>query len=180
MEGLNVNLMLVVVGIACILKIVDGYRKGIVREIISLASLVVLCAVAALVGYGASSYYDGKFFNVAVIVVLLGLLGIAHHLLRVVFFSAKMVTKLPVVHFGDKLLGMAFGVFEVVLVLWTVYTFIMMMDIGAVGQLVLAYTEENPFLLWIYRHNYLAHWIERILGEFDFVDVIGGLLDFGG
>lgn len=177
MEGLNLNLMLIIAGIACIIKMVDGYRKGIVREIISLVSLVVLSVVVALIAYGVSSYYDGRFYNVAVIVVLLGLLGIAHHLLRVIFFSAKMVTKLPVVHFGDKLLGVVFGIFEVVLVLWIIYTFIMMMDIGAIGQLILSYTEESPILLWVYRHNYLAYWIERVLDQFKFVplDVLGRL-----
>lgn len=181
MEELHINLMFVIVGIASICKMADGYKKGLVKEIISLVSLAVLSVVVALVAYGLNSYHDGKFYNVVVIVLLLGILCIAHHLLKLVLFSAKMVAKLPVVRFGNKLLGMAFGVFEVVLALWIVYTFIMMMGMGGIGQVILAYTEENPVLLWIYRHNYLAYWIERILGEVDFgpLDVIGKLLDFG-
>lgn len=165
MGDLNINILLAVVGIAVLFKMADGYKKGFVKEIISLVSLAVLSVVAALVAYGAGSYYDGKFFHVAVVVILLGLLGIAHHLLRVVLFSAKMVTKLPVLHFGDKLLGMVFGVFEVVMILWTVYAFVMMMETGALGQLILSYTEDSPILLWLYEHNYLAHWIETMLKE---------------
>lgn len=182
MENLNLNLLLIIAGIVCVIKMADGYRKGMVREIISLVSLAVLSGVVALIAYGVSSYYDGKFYNTAVIVVLLGLLGVAHHLLRVVFFSAKMVTKLPVVHFGDKLLGVVFGIFEVVVALWILYTCIMMMDTGAIGQLILSYTEESPILLWVYQHNYLARWIERILDQFSFVplDVINELSEIWG
>lgn len=173
MEGLNINLMLAVAAVAVLLKVVDGYKKGMVKEIVSLISLVLLCVVAALAAYGVNSYHDGRVFNVVVIVILLGLLGTAHHLLGIALFPAKLVVKLPVVRFLDKLLGVVFGVFEIVLLLWTIYSFVMMMDTGAAGQAILAYTEESSVLSWIYSHNYLARWIERFLEEFSFVPLAG-------
>lgn len=168
MGNFNINIMLIIAVIAAVCKMVDGYKKGMVKEIISLVSMVVLCLVAALIANGVHSYFDGNFFNVAVAVVLLTVLGIVHHLLSLVFFSAKLVAKLPVVHFVDKIAGIAFGVVEVILILWTIYAFIMMMDIGAIGQVILSYTEDSPILLWIYEHNYLARWIEQLLEEFSF------------
>lgn len=173
MEGLNINLMLAAAAIAVLVKVVDGYKKGMVKEIISLISLVVLCIVAALAAYGVNSYHDGRVFNVVVIVILLGLLGTAHHLLGIVFFPAKLAVKLPVVHLLDKLLGAVFGVFEIVLLLWTIYSFVMMMDTGAAGRTILSYTEESRVLSWVYSHNYLARWIERFLEEFSFVPLTG-------
>ena len=172
MNEWNLNIVLIAVLAAALIKMVDGYRKGIVKEVISLVSLIVLSVVAALIAYGVTSYHDGRIFNVIVIVILLILLLTAHHLLGLVFFSAKLAAKLPVVHLVDKLLGILFGVFEVVLVLWTIYAFTMMMDIGAVGQHILKYTEESGILKWIYQHNYLAHWIGRFLDEFDFVPLM--------
>lgn len=171
MDSLNLhfNVMLIVVVISVICKMVDGYKKGMVKEIISLISMIVLCVTAALIACGVHNYSNGQFFNVVVVVVLLSVLGIVHHLLSLVFFSAKLVVKLPVIHFADKLLGIVFGVVEVVLILWTIYAFIMIMDIGAVGRVILSYTEESSLLLWIYQHNFLAHWIEQFLEEFDFV-----------
>ncbi len=174
---MNLNFLLIAVLILAIYKVVDGYKKGMVKEIISLVSMAVLCAVAALVAGGISSYNDGKIFNVAVAAVLLVLLVIVHHLLKVVFFSAKLVTKLPVIHFVNKLLGAVFGVFEVILLLWTVYTFIMMMELGAVEQIIVSYTQESNVLVWIYEHNYLAYMIENLLSRFSFVplaDIIRG------
>ena len=169
MEGTSINLLLIAVAITALFKMVVGYKRGMVKEIISLVSLVVLSIVAALVAYGVSNYNDGRFFNVAAAVILLSLLGIVHHLLGVVFFSAKLVVSLPVVHSLDKLLGIVFGLLEIVLFLWTLYAFIMMMDLGPIGPLVLSYTEDSPILLWIYQHNYLAYGIERVLDEFSFL-----------
>lgn len=167
----NLNIMFIIVVIAIICKMADGYKKGMVKEIVSLVSMIVLCLVAALIANGIHSYVDGKFFNVVIAVVLLSALGIVHHLLSLVFFSAKMLAKLPVVHFVDKILGVVFGAVEVILILWTIYTLIMMMDIGVTGQVILAYTDDNPILLWIYQHNYLAYWIERLQKEFSFVPI---------
>ncbi len=173
MNEWNLNIMLIVLAIAVLIKMVDGYRKGIVKEVISLVSLVVLSVVAALIAYGVNSYHDGKVFNVAVIAVLLILLLVAHHLLGLVFFSAKLATKLPVVHFLDKLLGIVFGAFEVILVLWTLYALMMMMDIGAIGQFIRENTQKSEILTWIYDHNYLAKGIEGFLDRFRFIPLIG-------
>lgn len=166
---MSINILLIIAVIAAVIKMVDGYKKGMIKEIISLVSMAILCAVVALLASGISSYHDGKMFHVIIAVVLLALLGIVHHLLGVVFFSAKLVAKLPVVHFVNKLLGIVFGFLEVVLVLWTIYTLVMMMDLGAIGQMILSYTEESSILTWLYRHNYLAYGIEQLLSRFTFV-----------
>lgn len=170
---MSINILLIIVVIAAVSKMIDGYKKGMVKEIISLVSMAILCGVVALLASGISSYHDGKMFHVIIAVVLLALLGIVHHLLGVVFFSAKLVTKLPVIHFVNKLLGIVFGFLEVILVLWTIYTFAMMMDLGAIGQMILSYTEESSILSWLYRHNYLAYGIEQLLSRFTFVPLTG-------
>lgn len=169
LENLNINIMLIIVVISAVYKIADGYKKGMTKELISFVSLIILCVVGALIAGGVNNYFDGKFFNVAIMVFLLALVGIIHHLLSVVLFPAKLVTKLPVIHFVDKLLGIVFGFLEVVLILWTIYTLIMMMDMGMIGQVVLAYTEDSKFLTWFYQHNYLAYGVESMMEKFDFV-----------
>lgn len=168
---MDVNVLLIIVLAAMLFKIVDGYKKGMIKEIISLVSLAVLCTVVALIAGGISSYQDGKFFNVAAAFILLLVLGIVHHLLSLVFFSAKMVSKLPVIHFADKLLGVVFGVLEVVVLLWTVYTFVMMKDMGSIEEMILACTDESRILTWFYSHNYLAYGMEYLLSEFSFISI---------
>lgn len=162
------NLLLICAIILLVFNVVSGYKKGMVRQVISLISLVVLCTVAVLIANGLNSYYDGKILNVVIVILLLVVLGIAHHFLGVVFFSAKMISKLPVVHWLDKLLGIVSGALETVLLLWTLYTFAMMMDLGMIGQLILNYTAENKILLWFYQHNYLAYLVEQLVSDLAF------------
>lgn len=165
----SINLLLIAVLILAVINVWSGYNKGMIKAVISLVSLIVLCVVAVLIVNGISGYNSGNFFQVALMVIMLGVIGLARHLLSVVFFSAKLVSKLPIVHFVDKLLGIAFGVLETVLILWTVYIFAMMMDMGMIGQLIRTCAGENRFLAWMYQHNYLAHGIEKLLSEFSFV-----------
>lgn len=160
-----INPLLISVMILAVCKAVDGYKKGMVKEIISLVSMAVLGATAALLAGAFSSYNDGKIFNVVVAVVLLTVLIIAHHLLKIVFFSAKLVSKLPVIHFVDKLLGVVFGLFEVVLLLWTVYTLVMMLELGAIEEMILSYTEDSRLLKGLYQYNYMALLVESILAK---------------
>lgn len=164
------NILLIIVVILALLKLMDGFKKGMVKEIISLISMIVLCMVAGLIALGAKGYMNGSVGGVIVAVVLLSLIGIVHHLLSLVFFSAKVITKLPVIHFVDKLLGAVFGVFEVVLILWTIYTFILIGnpatgDMSVVADIICDFTRDSRILDWIYNHNMIAVGIERIIGD---------------
>lgn len=162
------NILSVIVLIVLICKMAEGYKRGMVREIISFISLIVLCVVVALIGNGLQSYMEKEFLGVVIAVILLALLGIAHHLLGVVFFSAKLISRLPVIHWADKLLGVAAGALETVVILWTVFIFSMNSALGMVGQQILVYTQESPVLSWLYQYNFLAKLLEDIVGKVNF------------
>lgn len=163
------NYLLICLAVLAIINIINGYKRGMVKAIISLVSLVILCVVISLLAYGISSYNSGNIFHVVLTVILLTVLGVVHHLLKAVFFSAKMITKLPVVHSLDKLLGIVFGLVETVLILWTLYTFVMIMDLGEIGKMIVVWTEESRLLTWFDLHNYLAQGMDRLLEEFSFI-----------
>lgn len=143
---MELNLLFLAVLLLLVYKISDGYKKGMVKEIISMVSLVVMCVVVLLIGSGLAKYFDQEFSGVVISVVLLILLGIAHSLLGVVFFSAKMIAKLPVISSANKLLGIVAGALEVVLILWTVYAFILLYGCGEIGQWILTNTQSSRLL----------------------------------
>jgi uncharacterized membrane protein required for colicin V production len=163
---MGINIFVIIVALFLVFKIVDGYKKGMVKEIISFVSLIFLCVVVALIGNGVSSYHDGKVLNVMVVVVLLAVLSIVHHLINVVVFPAKLIAKLPIVHSLDKILGVVVGVLETVLIIWTIYSFTMMMDLGRVEEFILQGTAENPILTWFYEHNQLVGWLQALGARF--------------
>ena len=61
---MNLNLLLVIMAVVLICMVMDGYKKGMVKSLISLISLLITCVVLFLIGNGLSSYFDGKIFNV--------------------------------------------------------------------------------------------------------------------
>lgn len=157
------NIMVLIVLFLLLIKIMDGYKKGMVKEIISFVSLIVMCIVVVLISAGLHSYMEKEVLGIVVAVLLLAVLGIAHHLLQVVFFSAKLLSKLPVISWGNKVLGMVVGALEVVLLLWTLYTFIMYFGLGMLGQLIVEYTSQSQLLTWVYELNMLAPIVENVL-----------------
>lgn len=160
---MDFNVMLLAAILVAAYKVVSGFKRGMVKEIISLVSLVILCCVVSLLANGIGSYQQGNVLSVVVVVILLALLGIVHHLLGVVFFSAKMIAKLPVVNIADKLLGAVFGVLEVVLFLWTIYIFTMVFNMGIIGETIISLTEDSVMLTWIYDNNALLYGIGYLL-----------------
>jgi len=163
---ITVNFLLIIVLLAVLFKIAEGYKRGMVKEVSSLISLIVLCVFLALLAGGIRSYLDGNIGRVILMVVLAAVLGIANHLLKFALLPAKLISKLPLVSFVDKLLGAVFGVLEVILLLWTVYTLVMMFYMGSVGDFIISYTQKSAILSWFYEHNYLAYLIEKLVGQF--------------
>lgn len=157
------DILTIVLLVIVLFKMIQGYKRGMVKEIISFVSLVILCVAAALAMNAVKSYMDREFIALAAAVILLCIVGILHHLLRVVFFSAKIISGLPVISLFNKILGMITGVLETVFFVWTVYWFIMQTGLGMIGQQILAYTQESKVLSWLYRYNYLAMWIDKLL-----------------
>ena len=136
-----------------------------IKEIISVVSLVIMCVVVLLLGSGLRSYMEKEILGVVIAVLLLVILGIAHHALKLVFFSAKLISKLPIVHSADKMLGMLVGALEVVLILWTIYTFIMYFEMGMIGNLIIEYSRDSKILTWLYEHNMLAGVVEKAVSH---------------
>lgn len=133
-----------------------GRKRGLIKSVISLVTLMITSATVALVANGISNYTQGQILNVFVMVVLLTALGLVQLLLKPIFFSAKMIVELPIVSWLDKLCGFALGLAEGVLLLWTVYFFSMIMDLGGIGSFILEMTASNPVLTFLYQNNYLA------------------------
>ena len=169
---ININIILIAMAFIFIVNICTVYKNGMVKQMISLISLIILGVTVVLIASGLSSYANRRFLNVVLVILLLSVLGIAKHILGVVFFSAKVLSKLPIVSWINKLLGVVFGALETVFFLWTLYTFVMMMDLGAIGNLILESTASSPILSWFYRNNYLAYFIENVASKLNFTYII--------
>ena len=163
------NWLLIIMAVILIWRVAEGIHRGM--EIISFISLVVLCLVIGLLGTALSKYFEKDILSMIVAILLLLILCVAHRLLSLVLFSAKLISKLPVVHSCDKLLGALMGVLETVLLLWTVYTLIRTFGLGMAGQQLLEYAAQNPVLSFLYKYNYLQLLVDTLAAKAGFLRI---------
>ena len=156
------NWLFIIFLLLLVWRISAAYKRGMVKEIISFVSLLVLSVAVTLIGTAVISYLEQDIVSLVVAIILLIVLCVANQIANVFFFSAKVIAKLPIVSFADKLCGAVIGVLETILILWTLYTLMVTIDTGAVGQQILVWVQENPILTALYEYNYLGKWIGEI------------------
>lgn len=156
------NLLLVAFLVVGFFKVRSGLKRGMVKELIMLASLIIICIMLALISNALKSYDNGQIFNAFLMIVMLVVLGGVQFLLKPIFFSAKLVVELPIVSWMDKALGMLVGLIETILLLWTLYFFVMIMDMGAINDAITNWAAENAVLKWFFENNYLALFLQIV------------------
>ncbi len=159
------NWLLIIILILLVSRVVEGYKRGMVKEIISLVSLIVLCLAFAFIGGALLSYLEKDIVSVVVAIILLLILAIGHWLLNVFFCPAKLLVKLPIVKSADKLLGAVMGIIETVLLVWTLYTLLLTVEMGTIGQQIMAYVQDSSVLTFLYKYNYLAYWVSNVIDK---------------
>ncbi|MGN0431255.1 MAG: CvpA family protein [Lachnospiraceae bacterium] len=156
------NWLLLIAALILVWRIAEGIHRGMVKEIISFVSLIVLCLTVALLGTALSKYFEKDIISMIVAIVLLLILCIVHRLLSIVFFSAKLISKLPVVKSLDKVMGAVIGILETIVLLWTLFSLIITFGMGMPGQQILQYVTESKILSVIFNYNYLQVLVDCI------------------
>lgn len=159
------NWLLIIIIVLLAWRMTEGYKRGMVKEIISFVSLIVLCLAVAFIGGALLSYLEKDTVSMVVAILLLLMLCIGHWVLNFFFFPAKVLVKLPVVKSVDKILGLVIGAAETVSLVWTLYTLLLTVEMGDVGQRIMAYVQDSNVLTFLYKYNYLAHWVSAALDK---------------
>lgn len=153
------NWLFIIFVLLLLWRISAAYKKGMVKEIISFVTLLVLSVAIALIGTAVLSYLEQDILSLIIAVVLLIVLCVANQIISIAFFPAKVLAKLPVISFADKVCGAVIGILETILILWTLYTLLVTINMGAIGQQIFVWVQENAVLRFLYEYNYLAKWI---------------------
>lgn len=164
MEILNVNWALVVIGVVGIINVLNGYKKGLVKEVINCVSLLVSSVVTVLLSSILKSYTNKQFMQMLTMIIMVVVVSIAKKIIKMILEGVKTLAELPIISFIDKLAGAVFGVAETLLVVWFALCLIGMFDLGIVGEYVNMYIGNSELLTYLYEHNLLATMGEKILG----------------
>ncbi|MBQ6888976.1 MAG: CvpA family protein [Lachnospiraceae bacterium] len=156
------NYLLIIILLVFVWRVVSGYKKGMVKELQSFITFIVSSISIALICKAITAYMNAEKINMIIAVLLLIILGTCFKILSLVFFSAKAIVKLPVIHLADKILGIAMGAAEVLFMLWALCLLIDTFQTGLFAKMALAYIKDNNFLKYLYENNLLEKIFEQI------------------
>lgn len=164
MDIMSINWILLCVLALAIINIISGYKNGLVKEIINFVSMLVLSVLIVLLSSVLKSYTDKQYIQMITMIIMVLILLLAHRLLKVALDGMKLLAKLPVVSFVNKLAGAVFGVAETVVFVWFALCLFGMFDLGTVGEYINMYIGESQMLTYLYENNLIAILGEKILG----------------
>ncbi len=159
-------IILIVVALIYIWRIFQGSRNGLIDEVGALADIVIvsLAVVAGIVVIESALGKNLIRFLVSGIILLIIL--IARKLLRLVFCSLGLIAKLPILSGLNRLFGTIAGVVEATVIVWVGFAVISCLRIPIDGEPLVALITENKFLNFLYQHNMLYNFIQRMIGIF--------------
>ena len=104
---MDIYFYLAVAGIIIIIswRMVSGFRKGMVQEILSLIAMVVAGFCAYLLLGAIGSYLNREIGRLIQIIILLLIVCIVYKLANLIFTSISLVSRLPVIRSADKFAG---------------------------------------------------------------------------
>lgn len=156
------NYLLIIILLIFVWRIAVGYKRGMVKELQAFVTLLVTSASIILVCKTITAYKEADTIIMVINILLLIILGICFSILKLVFFSAKAIVKLPVIHLADKILGIVMGAAEVVFIIWALCLFLDTFSTGIFARMALVYIKDNGFLLYLYNNNLLEKLFEQI------------------
>ena len=111
---MDIYFYLAVAGIVVIIiwRMVSGFRKGMVQEILSLIAMAVAGFCAYLILGAIGSYLNREIGRLILIIILLLIVCAVYKLANLIFTSISLVSRLPVIRSADKLFGAVFGILE--------------------------------------------------------------------
>lgn len=156
------NILLIALVVIMIWRISAGMKKGVVRETIALVNVLFVALVLGLVSMITNAYHEGNYIAIAIMFVIIVVLSIIYSVLKMVFFPAKIITKLPVVSSVDRLLGLVIGVAETVIGFWALCYAMMYMEFGTLNEQILMMIGESKLLTAMYQYNLLGVLLETV------------------
>ena len=142
----GINLTMIIVLIILIMGAVKGWKMGLIQEIVSLISFILLVIVLLLIASGIQSFINKKYTQILFVIILLLIVSLASKIGSLIFKLGKSVAKLPLLSIFNKLAGMIFGIAEGLVFVWVAMVAMIMFENNSICQFLIREVSENVFL----------------------------------
>lgn len=160
------NTLAIIVLVVLFLFGMTGLHKGLVESVIDTVSFVIGMVVLVILVKGVGSFMQGSYANVILALVLLVVIQIVSKIIRLVLSSAKLVSKLPLVSWANKLTGAVLGVVQGIFFFWIVFILLGLFDFSQTNEWIMQQVADNALLTLLYRSNLLVHILVQYVPAF--------------
>lgn len=150
------TLAFIVLGVLILFGI-GGLRKGLVESVVDIISSIFGMVVLVILVKGVGSFMQGSYANVILALGLLAVIQIVSKVIRLVLNSIKLVSKLPLVNWVDKLSGAVLGVVQGIFFFWMIFILLGLFDFAQTNEWIMQQVVENALLTLLYRSNLLVY-----------------------
>ena len=91
MDILSWNWALIAVAFIVLINVINGFKKGLVKELINCISLLVLSILVVLLSSVLKSYTDKQFVQMLTMIIMVLVLSIAHKLIKMALDGMKVL-----------------------------------------------------------------------------------------
>lgn len=149
------NITLVLVILIIVTMGLRGFKKGLVKEVSEILSLGITLFTVLLLLMLYLTFRSKEIKNLLITVIILIIISTCYVLSKLLLKSFKILCKLPLVKYINKLLGIVGGAFEGVLLVWIFYLLNDHNIFGNYSNIIRIQTAASEILTFIYENNYL-------------------------
>jgi len=163
------NILLIIICAVILILSIYGYRKGFVKMLVPMVSaflsLVVLFMLkdwmfAILFQW---AIFQGEHVLTRIVLILL-IFGIVTWAFKWLLKVLHILTKLPIIHGLNKLLGLVIGLLEGFLLVWLLLYIIQIRQGILFGFDIEALIDQNEFLQFLYLNNLVEYLMNTLFG----------------
>lgn len=158
-----INTVFIIAAVILLSGFIKGCRMGFAAEITSLISLLVSVTALVVLIRMVREYTDKDIVSVIIGIISLIVLILVYKIVSFILEALKLLSKIPVIKWGDALAGGAVGIVEGVVVIWILFTLVTMFHFGSINTFIMQDIAENTVLAFLFRHNYIAYFAAGIL-----------------
>lgn len=157
------NFLVIILAFMIVWRVCRGFKNGFAKEVNRLISVFMALIVLSVTILLIASIMRKTIKTIIVATVLLIVISMVYRLINIIMKSVETIANLPIISIVNKLLGMAAGALEVLVVFWIMYVIIESFPTGQFGEQITTWTTQSTILVNIYNKNYIAHWITNLL-----------------
>ena len=156
------NILLIVLALILVWRVGAAMKKGIVRETLGLVTVIFAALVIGLASMIFDAYHEQNYIGIVLMIVGIAALSVLFSVIKIIFFPAKVLTKLPVISSMDKFLGFVMGFAETLIGYWALCYALMYIALGPLNEQLLIMIAESRILTFLYEYNVLGMLLEML------------------